>query len=67
MFDDTDVASLASGVGCDHVRVVPEAALSSGELSSDAMSTNCDVPLVHLPSAPQRVTNEDRVHRIDLS
>ena len=35
MFEDTDVGSLASGVGCDHVLAVLEDDLSSGELASD--------------------------------
>jgi hypothetical protein len=68
MLDDTDVGSLASGVGCDHVLAVLEADLSSGELSSDAMCIRrANVPLVRLPFAPQRLTNAYRVHWIDLS
>ena len=67
MFDDTDVASLASGVGCDHVLAVLEADLSSGELASDAMSATCIIVLARVLSDPLRLTNAYRIHRIDLS
>ena len=67
MLDDADVASLASSVGCDHVLAVLEAAVSSGELSSDAMPTTCNAALAHVLSVPVRLTNAHRIHRIDLS
>ena len=67
LFDDTDVGSLASGVGCDHVLAVLEDDLSSGELASDAMSATCNVVIVPLFSDPLRITNAYRIYWIDLS
>ena len=67
MFDDTDVARLASDVGRDHVLAVLEADLSSGELASDVIPMTCNVPPARVLSDPLRLTNAYRIHRIDLS
>ena len=67
VLDDNDVASLASGVGCDHVLAMHETVLSSGKHSSDTVPTTHNVAPVRLFSLPPRLTNAYRTHRTDLS